>query len=68
MDNGHIEIHTDATTGRANWLRAAVLGADDGIVSLAALVVGVAGASVCSRDTANRYSRIACWRILNGGR
>jgi VIT1/CCC1 family predicted Fe2+/Mn2+ transporter len=36
MDNGHIEIHTDATTGRANWLRAAVLGAD----------VGVAGASV----------------------
>jgi VIT1/CCC1 family predicted Fe2+/Mn2+ transporter len=46
MDNGHIEIHTDATTGRANWLRAAVLGADDGIVSLAALVVGVAGASV----------------------
>jgi VIT1/CCC1 family predicted Fe2+/Mn2+ transporter len=28
-----------------NWLRAAVLGADDGIVSVAGLVVGVAGAT-----------------------
>lgn len=28
-----------------NWLRAGVLGADDGIVSIAGLVVGVAGAS-----------------------
>ncbi len=30
---------------KLNWLRAAVLGANDGIVSIAALVVGVAGAS-----------------------
>ncbi|MFX8836726.1 VIT1/CCC1 transporter family protein, partial [Acinetobacter baumannii] len=30
---------------RLNWLRAGVLGANDGIVSVAALVVGVAGAS-----------------------
>jgi VIT1/CCC1 family predicted Fe2+/Mn2+ transporter len=30
---------------RLNWLRAAVLGADDGIVSTAGLVVGVAGAT-----------------------
>ncbi len=30
---------------KLNWLRAAVLGANDGIVSTAALVVGVAGAS-----------------------
>jgi len=30
---------------RLNWLRAAVLGANDGIVSTAGLVVGVAGAS-----------------------
>ena len=29
----------------SNWLRAAVLGANDGIVSVAALVVGVAGAT-----------------------
>lgn len=31
--------------GRLNWLRAGVLGANDGIVSIAALVVGVAGAT-----------------------
>jgi VIT1/CCC1 family predicted Fe2+/Mn2+ transporter len=31
--------------GRLNWLRAGVLGANDGIVSVAGLVVGVAGAS-----------------------
>ncbi len=31
--------------GRLNWLRAGVLGANDGIVSTAALVVGVAGAT-----------------------
>lgn len=38
-----------ATTGeiaqRLNWLRAGVLGANDGIVSVAAVVVGVAGAT-----------------------
>ena len=31
--------------GRLNWLRAAVLGANDGIVSVAGIVVGVAGAT-----------------------
>ena len=30
---------------RLNWLRAGVLGANDGIVSTAGLVVGVAGAT-----------------------
>ena len=34
-----------ASGAALNWLRAAVLGANDGIVSLAALVVGVAGAT-----------------------
>lgn len=32
-------------SGRLNWLRAGVLGANDGIVSVAALVVGVAAAT-----------------------
>ncbi len=32
-------------SGRLNWLRAAVLGANDGIVSTAGIVVGVAGAT-----------------------
>lgn len=34
---------------RLNWLRAGVLGANDGIVSTAGLVVGVSGAAVGSR-------------------
>jgi VIT1/CCC1 family predicted Fe2+/Mn2+ transporter len=38
-----------ALANRLNWLRAAVLGANDGIVSTAGLVVGVAGATE-SRD------------------
>nr|WP_253857435.1 VIT family protein [Prauserella alba] len=35
----------DGVGRRTNWLRAAVLGANDGIVSVAGLVVGVAGAT-----------------------
>ena len=34
---------------RLNWLRAGVLGANDGIVSVAAVVIGVAGAGAGSR-------------------
>jgi vacuolar iron transporter family protein len=32
-------------SGRAGWLRAAVLGADDGIVSISSLMIGVAASS-----------------------
>jgi len=39
------EPHVGSFTNRLNWLRAAVLGADDGIVSTAGIVVGVAAAS-----------------------
>ena len=39
------EPHNDGLAGRLNWLRAGVLGANDGIVSVAAIVVGVAGAT-----------------------
>jgi VIT1/CCC1 family predicted Fe2+/Mn2+ transporter len=42
---GHLEPHPEAGQGRLNWLRAGVLGANDGIVSVAGIVVGVAGAS-----------------------
>jgi VIT1/CCC1 family predicted Fe2+/Mn2+ transporter/membrane-associated phospholipid phosphatase len=38
------EAHQDDLASRLNWLRAGVLGANDGIVSTAGLVVGVAGA------------------------
>lgn len=41
----HDEAHGGALGVRLNWLRAAVLGANDGIVSTAGLVVGVAGAT-----------------------
>ena len=39
------EPHTGGSAGRLNWLRAGVLGANDGIVSVAGIVVGVAGAT-----------------------
>ncbi len=41
----HSEPHGNATAGRLNWLRAGVLGANDGLVSVAAIAVGVAGAT-----------------------
>ncbi len=40
----HIEPHADGSGSTLNWLRAAVLGANDGITSVASIVVGVAGA------------------------
>lgn len=39
------EPHENDIAQRLNWLRAGVLGANDGIVSVAAIVVGVAGAT-----------------------
>jgi vacuolar iron transporter family protein len=41
----HGEPHRTGLGGRLNWLRAGVLGANDGIVSTAAIVLGVAGAT-----------------------
>ena len=40
--HGHVERHASSRIG---WLRAAVLGANDGIVSTASLIVGVAAAN-----------------------
>lgn len=45
MPKTHIEPHFTNMTSRSNWLRASVLGANDGIVSMAGLVVGVASAT-----------------------
>ena len=45
-DSNHSgEPHTGGVQQRLNWLRAGVLGANDGIVSVAGIVVGVAGAT-----------------------
>ena len=43
----HTERHR---TNRIGWLRAAVLGANDGIVSTASLVLGVAAAGASSQN------------------
>jgi vacuolar iron transporter family protein len=40
-----IEPHSGSPAGRLNWLRAGVLGANDGIISTAGLVIGVAAAT-----------------------
>jgi VIT1/CCC1 family predicted Fe2+/Mn2+ transporter len=42
------EPHRAGLAQRLNWLRAGVLGANDGIVSVASIVVGVAGAGAAS--------------------
>ncbi len=41
----HKELHETFSGTKLNWLRAAVLGANDGIVSVASVAVGVAGAT-----------------------
>jgi VIT1/CCC1 family predicted Fe2+/Mn2+ transporter len=40
------EGHAGEIASRLNWLRAGVMGANDGIVSTAGMVLGVAGAAV----------------------
>ena len=39
------EPHQEGLNSRLNWLRAGVLGANDGIVSTAGIVMGAAGAT-----------------------
>jgi VIT1/CCC1 family predicted Fe2+/Mn2+ transporter len=41
----HEHGDTEGLGNRLNWLRAGVLGANDGIVSTAGIVMGVAGAT-----------------------
>ncbi len=45
MGPAQTEPHSSSNVAKLNWLRAAVLGANDGIVSIAGLVVGVASAT-----------------------
>jgi vacuolar iron transporter family protein len=47
MRGPHSEIHV---VDRINWLRAAVLGANDGIISTGSLIVGVAAATTMKED------------------
>lgn len=41
----HVELNDMMSGSKLNWLRAAVLGANDGIVSVSSVIVGVAGAT-----------------------
>lgn len=41
----HPEYHTTPSGQKLNWLRASVMGANDGILSIAGLVFGIAGAT-----------------------
>jgi hypothetical protein len=55
---------------RIGWLRAAVLGANDGIVSTASLIVGVAAASAASSEVlvagiAGLVAGASRWRLAN---
>lgn len=43
-NHNYFEPHADSVNSRLNWLRAGVLGANDGIVSVAGLLVGVVAA------------------------
>lgn len=45
----HTESQSNITSSKLNWLRAGVLGANDGIVSVSSVIVGVAGATSESR-------------------
>jgi vacuolar iron transporter family protein len=46
-----LRVHPEShLVGRIGWLRAAVLGANDGIVSTASLIVGVAAAAAAQSD------------------
>jgi len=57
----HMERHK---THRIGWLRAAVLGANDGIVSTASLVLGVAAAGGSSRSDELLARDGKTWRPL----
>ena len=47
MTRIHREMHL---VGRIGWLRAAVLGANDGIISTASLILGVASAAASQNN------------------
>ena len=50
-DMSRLRLHPERhLVGRIGWLRAAVLGANDGIISTASLIVGVAAAAAAQND------------------
>ena len=65
----HHEMHAQKSGPKLNWLRAAVLGSNDGIVSVASIIVGVAGASDSTAFVLTRQRGGARrGSIIHGGR
>src|SRR6516164_7335241 len=60
----HHETHL---VGRIGWLRAAVLGANDGIISTASLILGVASAAASQTNVLLRHRRTCRRRYVHGG-
>ena len=66
--------HEDHRSHHSNWLRAAVLGANDGIVSTASLIIGIAAAGsskheillagVAGLDAVGTAQQILCGKPL----
>jgi VIT1/CCC1 family predicted Fe2+/Mn2+ transporter len=50
---------TDTATGRIGWLRAAVLGANDGILSTSSLVLGVAATRANHRNEVQQLYNVS---------
>jgi VIT1/CCC1 family predicted Fe2+/Mn2+ transporter len=71
MSRLHTERHL---VERIGWLRAAVLGANDGIISTASLILGVASAAAASatkaatKGSTSRASSLLCMFLLGGER
>ncbi len=61
----HLERHS---IGKVGWLRAAVLGANDGIVSTASLVLGRRGGHFAVGYFTGRGGRAGCGRHVDGNR
>jgi hypothetical protein len=55
VDGGHRqEPHRGSVGSRLNWLRAGALGANDGIISTAGLVIGVSAATTATAEIAGQ--------------
>lgn len=68
LGEGFEESQSGQIAVRMNWLRAGVMGANDGIVSTAGLVVGVAGAAVSNGAPGLGCCGLGRWRHVDGGR
>jgi hypothetical protein len=60
---GNAEFKRNAMAARLNWLRAGVLGANDGIMSTSGLVLGVAASPGVSSSTQQLLRVLYLWQV-----